>query len=365
MKNTIGNEITITLFGESHGPAIGCVLDGLPSGFTIDMEHLSRSMDQRKAVGSISTGRHEADAVKFLSGVKNGVTEGTPAAILIENTNTRSSDYDALADLPRPGHADYSAQMRYSGYQDKAGGGHFSGRLTAPLVAAGDICRQMLDSKGITIGTHIQNLHGIEDDAFAETGLKEQLDALNSRQFAVLNEETGKRMIAGIEDARNHEDSVGGILETVILGLEPGIGEPEFDSIESRISQAMFSIPAVKGIAFGEGYGFAGMYGSEANDSFLMQDGKVVTRTNHNGGINGGISNGMPIVFTTVIKPTPSIARKQDTVNMKTLENAEIEIKGRHDPAIIHRARAVVDAMSAFVIADMLQSAHGRDWWKK
>lgn len=362
MKNTIGNEITITLFGESHGPAIGCVLDGIPCGVRIDMDRLAWAMEKRKAVGSISTARQEADEVKLLSGVKNGVTEGTPIAILIENTNKRSGDYNALADTPRPGHADYSAELRYHGFQDKAGGGHFSGRLTAPLVAAGEICNQMLEAKGIIIGSHIQKLHGIEDDALDESILKEQIEALNAKQFAVLNEEAGKQMIAEIEKARNSLDSVGGVLETAVVGLEAGIGEPEFDSIESRLSAALFSVPAVKGVAFGEGFGFADLYGSEANDAFVVRNGKIETETNHNGGINGGISNGMPIVFTTVIKPTPSIAKVQHTVNLKTMENATIEINGRHDPAIIHRARAVVDAMTAFVLADMLEQAYGRDW---
>ncbi|MDD5881477.1 MAG: chorismate synthase [Stecheria intestinalis] len=364
MKNTFGNEVTVTLFGESHGPAIGCVIDGLPSGFRIDEEQLKQDMDKRRAVGAISTGRHEADEVQFLSGVKDGVTEGTPLAILIANTNVRSKDYSSLENLARPGHADYTAEMRYHGFQDTRGGGHFSGRLTAPIVAAGSILRQMLAGHGILIATHIASLHGIEDDSFSEGSLKEQMELLNGRAFAVLNEATGEKMQQEIRKAAESLDSVGGILETVVLGMEAGIGEPEFCSAESDLSAAMFSIPAVKGVEFGEGFRFAELYGSQANDAFEIREGKVVTKTNHNGGINGGITNGMPIRFRTVIKPTPSIARKQETVNFRTMENTEIEIHGRHDPAIIHRARAVVDAMTAITLADMLASAHGRQWLK-
>ncbi len=364
MKNTFGNEVTVTLFGESHGPAIGCVIDGLPSGFRIDEEQLKQDMDKRRAVGAISTGRHEADEVQFLSGVKDGVTEGTPLAILIANTNVRSKDYSSLENLARPGHADYTAEMRYHGFQDTRGGGHFSGRLTAPIVAAGSILRQMLAGHGILIATHIASLHGIEDDSFSEGSLKEQMELLNGRAFAVLNKATGEKMQQEIRKAAESLDSVGGILETVVLGMEAGIGEPEFCSAESDLSAAMFSIPAVKGVEFGEGFRFAELYGSQANDAFEIREGKVVTKTNHNGGINGGITNGMPIRFRTVIKPTPSIARKQETVNFRTMENTEIEIHGRHDPAIIHRARAVVDAMTAITLADMLASAHGRQWLK-
>lgn len=362
MKNTIGNEITITLFGESHGPAIGCVLDGLPSGFAVDMEQLARDMDKRKAFGAVSTGRREADQVEILSGIKDGLTEGTPVAMLIRNTNVRRNDYDALRYLARPSHADYTAEIRYRGFQDASGGGHFSGRLTAPLTAAGSVLRQMLFAKGIRIGTHIINLHGIEDDAFQEESLAETVDLLNSRQFPAISEKAAEKMIKEIEAAARNHDSVGGILETVIIGLEPGIGEPEFDSVESRLAQAMFSVPAVKGIEFGAGFGFADMYGSQANDRFTVADGRIRTVTNNNGGINGGISNGMPVLFRTAVKPTPSIGLKQETVNFKTKENSVIETGGRHDPAVIHRARAVVDAMTAFVIADMLASHHGRQW---
>lgn len=362
MKNTFGSNITYTIFGESHGSHIGIVVDGLPAGLKVDEAYIESEMNKRKAVSSISTPRREADVPEFISGVRNGYTEGTPVAIIIRNTNTRSSDYSKTSELARPGHADYTAEMKYLGFQDVAGGGHFSGRLTAPIVAAGAIIRKALEEKGIVIGTHIANLHGIKDDELDQERLTEQLEELNQKSFAVINEEVGKQMISEIEAARDRQDSVGGVLETFVTGMPAGIGEPTFDSIESVIAHAMFSIGAVKGIEFGKGFGFADLYGSEANDAFRMKDGKVVTSTNNNGGINGGISNGMPIVFRTVIKPTPSISQAQDTVNYKTMENEKLEITGRHDPAIIHRARAVVDAMTAIAIAEELTQRYGYMW---
>ena len=362
MKNTLGNEITVTVFGESHGPAIGCVLDGLPSGFRIDRRRLSYDMNLRRAVGSISTGRNEADEVEVLSGLKDDITEGTPLTLLIRNTNVRRSDYDAIRYLARPGHADYAAEMRYKGFQDASGGGHFSGRLTAPLTAAGSILRQMLEAKGILIGTHIESLHGIHDDPLLEHHIKDTLNALNEKPFAVISESAGEQMKAAIEAARKQQDSLGGILETAVIGIEPGIGEPLFDSVESRLSSALFSIPAVKGVSFGAGFAFAELTGREANDRFTVWHRKIATITNHNGGINGGITNGMTVRFHTVIKPTPSIAQEQMTVDFKKKENTVIQIKGRHDPAIVHRARVVVDSVTAIVLADMLASAHGRQW---
>ena len=362
MKNTFGNNITVTIFGESHGPAIGCVLDGLPSGFKIDAERLRHDMEQRRSVNALSTGRSEPDEVEFLSGVKDGVTEGTPLTILIRNTNVKRSDYEELRWLARPGHADYTAELRYKGFQDASGGGHFSGRLTAPLTAAGSILRQMLEAKGILIGSHIQKLHNIEEERFIAHGLKETLQALNEKDFAVIDDGIAEQMKKAIRHAKNEQNSLGGILETAVLGMEAGIGEPFFDTVESRLSAALFAVPAVKGVEFGAGFGFADMTGSEANDRYTMFHKKVATITNHNGGINGGITNGMPIIFRTVIKPTPSISQPQFTVNFKTMENTTIEIKGRHDPAIIHRARVVVDSLTAFVLADFLAGAHGTQW---
>ena len=365
MNNTIGNLITLTVFGESHGPAIGGVLDGLPPGLPVDEAYIASQMDLRRAVGKISTGRHEADVPEFLSGVKDGMTEGTPLAFIIRNTNVKRSDYDSLSETARPSHADYTGHVKYCGYQDASGGGHFSGRLTAVLVAAGAILRQALEQKGILIGTHIRSLHGIEDDPFGQDELTDQISALNGKDFAVLNDETGRQMITEIEHAASHHDSLGGILETAVAGLPAGIGEPMFDSLESRLSHALFSIPAVKGIEFGSGFALAGMYGSEANDAFGIENGNVITLTNHNGGINGGISNGMPVVFRTVIKPTPSIAQPQKTVNFKTMEETEITITGRHDPAIIHRARVVQDAVCALTLADLLVQRFGLLWLKE
>lgn len=363
MSNTLGKNLTLTLFGESHGAAIGAVLDGLPGGVRIDPEYIADMMEQRRAAGSISTGRHEADGVQFLSGVRDGFSEGTPVAIMIANTNVRRNDYDNLRDTARPGHADYAGHIKYNGYEDPSGGGHFSGRLTAPVVAAGAIARSMLKEKGILIGTHIASLAGISDAPFDENNLEKEIRLVSSRRFAVLDEEKGREMMQKIEEARMACDSVGGILDTAVTGIPAGIGEPSFDSLESCLAHAVFSVGAVKGIAFGSGFGFAGMRGSEANDPFAVRDGKIVTLTNHNGGINGGISNGMPVRFHTVIKPTPSIAQQQDTVNYRTKEEKKLTISGRHDPAIIHRARVVIDAVTALTVADQLMERFGREYF--
>ncbi len=359
MKNTFGNNITITLFGESHGSAIGAVLDGVPSGVKVDLDLMSRMMNQRKATGTISTGRQEDDIPEILSGVKDGYTEGTPIALLIKNKNVHSSDYNALENIARPAHADYAGHIKYRGYEDASGGGHFSGRLTAPIVAAGSICMSMLNSKGIYIGTHILQMMDIKDRDFNEEDLLTDIQTCNEKTFSVLDELKGEDMISLINEARGNMDSVGGILDTAIIGMEAGVGEPEFDSIESLLSHAMFSIPACKGIQFGSGFDFARMYGSQANDPFRMKDGKITTTTNHNGGINGGITNGMPIRFKTVFKPTPSISQAQKTVNFQTKEDVDVEIHGRHDPAIIHRARVVVDAMCAITLVDVLIERYG------
>ena len=364
MHNSYGKNITMTLFGESHGQAIGAVLDGLPGGVKIDEEYIAQVMEKRKARGTISTPRKEADKVKILSGVKDGYAEGTPICMVIENTNVHSKDYFELEHTARPGHADYTAHIKYDGYEDPRGGGHFSGRLTAPIVACGAVALSMLKAKGITIGTHIQSLHGIQDAHFTQDNLSAQIASLNEKQFPVLDDAQGSKMIEEIEKARMAQDSVGGVLQTVILGLEPGIGEPEFDSLESGLAHGLFSIPAVKGVEFGDGFALADMFGSEANDPFAIQDGNVVTTSNHNGGINGGISNGMPVMFNTCIKPTPSISKQQKTVNFVTKQDKTLEIHGRHDPAIIHRARIVVDAISALTVVDFLMERYGREYFK-
>lgn len=360
MKNSFGSSITISLFGESHGEYIGAVLDGLAPGIKIDREYLERKLALRRPSGSISTTRVEKDEYSIISGEKDGYTTGTPLCILIPNKNTRGADYNDISDTPRPGHADFSGECKYHGFQDKRGGGHFSGRITAPIVAACAILQSALESKGIFIGSHITELHGAFDRPFES--YEEDIKLLMGRKFPVLDQKAEERMTKEIEKAASIGDSVGGILESAIIGVPSGVGEPWFDSLEGMLAHAMFSIPAVKGVEFGLGFAFADVYGSEGNDPFIISDGKIVTATNNNGGINGGISNGMPITMRTVIKPTPSIYKEQATVSISENANKTIKIQGRHDPAIIHRARAVVDAMVAFVIADMLTSRFGTDY---
>lgn len=358
MKNSFGNALTITLFGESHGDYIGAVLDGLAPGIKIDQDYISTRLALRRPTGKISTARVEADEYSIVSGVFNGYTTGTPLCILIPNANKKSSDYGEALDIPRPGHADFAAREKYHGYEDFRGGGHFSGRVTAALVVAGAIVGSALESKGIKIGSHITELHGAFDRPF--DNLEEDIALLATKQFPTLADE-GK-MVKEIEKAQEKGESVGGILESAVIGLPAGLGEPWFDSMESMLSHGLFSIPGVKGVEFGLGFAFADVYGSEGNDAFLIEDGRVVTKTNNNGGINGGITNGMPLIFRTVIKPTPSIFKAQESVSLSKMENRVLEIKGRHDPAIIHRARAVVDAVAALVIADMLTARYGTDY---
>ncbi len=358
MKNTLGNALTLTLFGESHGEAIGAVLDGLAPGLRVNEDFIAHQLTLRRPAGKISTSRVEADPFRIVSGVFEGRTTGTPLCILIENSNTRSADY--TPQIPRPGHADYTASCKYHGFADYRGGGHFSGRITAPIVAAGAILTEALQGKGIYIGTHIAALSDIRDRDFGN--LTDDIKALSNKSFPVLDEDSAQSMRAAIEEAASAGDSVGGVLETVVTGLEPGLGEPWFDSVESLLSHALFSIPAVKGVEFGDGFGLARMRGSQANDPFRIREGRVITATNHNGGINGGITNGMPLVFRTAVKPTPSIYTPQDSVDLSTMENAVCLGKGRHDPAVIHRARVVVDSMTALVLADLLTGRYGTDF---
>lgn len=360
MKNTFGNSITVTLFGESHGEAIGAVIDGIAPGIKIDCEYIKSKLAQRQSGSDISTPRKEADIPRFLSGIKNGYTEGTPIALIIENTDVKSSAYADISETPRPSHADYTAEMKYHGFQDKRGGGHFSGRITAAFVAAGAILSSALEAKGIKIGTHIKSLHDIKDRNFEN--LIDDIDYLKKKIIPVLDDDCAENMYKRILDAKRECDSVGGILETAIIGVEAGIGEPWFDTVEGVLSHILFSIPGVKGVEFGDGFATAKMLGSEANDPFGIKNGKIVTDKNSSGGINGGITNGMPIIIRTAVKPTPSIARVQKTVNIADMTDTEISIKGRHDPAIIHRARAVVDAACAIAIADLLSTRYGTDY---
>ncbi len=361
MKNILGDNLTITLFGESHGEAIGAVLDGLSPGMNVRKEDIEHMLSLRRPAGDISTSRKEADQFSILSGVYEGKTTGTPLCITIPNTNTRSRDYEKTRALARPGHADYSAYCKYHGYEDFRGGGHFSGRVTAAIVAAGAILLSALREKGILIGTHMSECAGVRDRDFEN--YEADIFALYGKTFPVLSDDAAEKMQEKILAAKNECDSVGGVLSTVILGLPAGLGEPYFDSIESKIAHAMFSVGGVKGIEFGKGFEFAKMTGSMANDSLRIIDGKVVSETNNNAGLNGGITNGMPIIFNLAIKPTPSIYKKQNTVDFIEKKNAEIEIEGRHDPCIAHRARAVVDALSAIVVSDVLIGRYGTDYF--
>ena len=360
VKNVFGNSITLSLFGESHGEQIGVVIDGLAPGLDVDLDFMRKQLNLRKPHGKISTQRVETDEPHIVSGVFEGKTTGTPICILFENNNTKSKDYSKIKDMMRPGHADYTAIQKYHGFADYRGGGHFSGRITTPVVAAGAILIDALKKKGIQIGTHIKQCGMIQDKPF--TNYEEEIPKVNELLFPVLDGKAAEEMHVYMEAAANEGDSVGGILETVVTGIPSGVGEPWFDSMESVLAHGMFSIPAVKGVEFGKGFAFAKMKGSEANDPFEMKDGKVQTKTNNNGGINGGITNGMPILFNTVIKPTPSIYKEQETVDINKMENVSYQIQGRHDPAIIHRARVVVDSMTAIVIADMLALRYGTDW---
>lgn len=361
MKDTFGQSVSITLSGESHGEGIVAILSGMAPGIPVDTDFIAAALTKRRPAGAISTSRREADNYKILSGVFNGFTTGTPVTILIPNENTKSADYSEIASTARPGHADYSAQCKYHGFQDFRGGGHFSGRITAGIVAAGAICLSALKKKGIKIGTHIAQCAGISDRKFDD--IEADIAALSEKSFAVLDEEAGAKMEEAILLAKKEGDSVGGILETAITGIPSGIGEPYFDSIESLLSHMLFSIPAVKGVEFGSGFDMTKMRGSEANDSFRIgADGKIITKTNHNGGINGGISNGMPIIFRTAIKPTPSISLLQETVDFKKGENRDFSVNGRHDPAIVHRAGIVADCAAAIVLCDILAQRYGTDW---
>ena len=364
MKNSIGSSIIFTLFGESHGPAVGAVIDGLAPGIRIDAEAMALHLEHRRPYGSISTARRETDDLQIVSGVYEGRTTGTPLCIMIPNKDQRSRDYEKTRALARPGHADYTAYAKYHGYEDPRGGGHFSGRITAALVAAGSICITALRDKGIDIGTHISRLGGISDRSLGQSAeeLSRDIAELNGKRFAVLDDSRAEAMQEAVMAAASDGDSIGGILETAVTGLPPGIGEPWFDTLEGVLSHGLFSIPGIKGVQFGGGFDLADIRGSAYNDAFRMQDGRVVSVTNNNGGINGGISNGMPVTFRCAVKPTPSISKEQATVDFINKEDAAIKTGGRHDPAIIHRVRAVVDAVTAMVLADMLAQRYGTDW---
>lgn len=352
MSSTYGEKLKLSIFGQSHGPAIGMVLDGIPAGLPVDLEKLQLFLN-RRAPGQFdyATPRKEADRPEFLSGIVNGFTCGAPIAAMIANTNTRSGDYSELRDCPRPGHADYTAQIKYGGYQDAAGGGHFSGRLTASICIAGGLCKQWLEEMGIQIGAHIAAIGGVVDEPVYLDWVNPELDKIPV-EFPVLNPERAAKMKAAIAAAKADGDSVGGLIECIATGLPVGLGEPMFGGMESRIAQIVYGIPAVKGLNFGSGFSGAYMRGSENNDQYTVENGKIKTVRNYAGGILGGITNGMPLVFEVAVKPTPSIAKPQKSVSLRRMEETELSVKGRHDPCIVPRAVPVIEAAAAIAIYD-------------
>lgn len=364
MANTWGRALTLTLWGESHGAAVGAVLDGLPAGIPLDEEAIAEAMAQRQGIAALSTPRREADHVTWLSGCYQGRTTGTPLCLCIENRAVQSAAYDTVRDIPRPGHADYVAQVRYGDAADLRGGGHFSGRLTAPLVAAGAVVRQVLGQRGIHLATHILRCAGIADRPFDPLHPEADITALgDGRPFPVLDEAQGRQMQQAIAAAHAARDSVGGVLECAVSGMPAGVGEPFFDTAEGVLAQALFAIPAVKGVTFGDRAPLSEMRGSAANDAFAWQDGRVVTRTNHAGGILGGMTNGMPLLFQVVVKPTPSIALPQVSVDLSQHTGAVCCTEGRHDPAIVHRAAPVVTAVAALALGDLLTQRYGNGYF--
>ena len=359
MSSTYGENLKLSIFGQSHGPAIGMTLDGIPAGLPVDLDQLQEFLNRRApGQNDWSTPRKEEDRPEFLAGILDGYTCGAPIAAVIHNKNTRSGDYNNLKDVPRPGHADYTAEVKYGGFQDAAGGGHFSGRLTAPLCIAGGLCKQWLEEMGIKIGAHILGVGDIprsndDGDEPAFDTLKPELDMISS-DFPVLSPTAGEIMREYIAAIRAEGDSVGGMIECAVTGLPVGLGEPIFGGVESRIASIIYSIPAVKYVDFGTGVAAAYLMGSENNDDYYVENGILKTKTNHCGGILGGITNGMPVLFRTAIKPTPSIAKPQRSVNLKTMEEVTLEIKGRHDPCIVPRAVPVVEAAAAIAIFDLI-----------
>ena len=352
MSSTYGQTLKLTIFGQSHGPAIGMTLDGIPAGLPVDTGKIQQFMNRRApGQNDYSTPRKEADVPEILSGIVDGFTCGAPIAATIRNTNTRSGDYSDLKDCPRPGHADYTAQVKYGGYQDVAGGGHFSGRLTAPLCIAGGLCKQWLAKEGIRIGAHISVIAGIADDPVSLDYLNPDLDLIG-KDFPVLNSEAGAKMREEIAKARADGDSVGGIIECIITGIPAGIGDPMFGGMESRIAQIVYGIPAVKGLDFGSGFSGSYLRGSQNNDAFTVENGKIRTMSNNAGGILGGITTGMPLWFQVAIKPTPSISKQQQSISISNMSEQPLIVKGRHDPCIVPRAVPVIEAAAALAVYD-------------
>ena len=356
MSSMIGNNIRLSVFGESHSDAIGCVIDGLPAGVALDFKRINKEM-QRRAPGKdkASTPRKEADAPKIISGVLNGITTGAPLAVIIENTNTKSGDYANLMTVPRPSHSDYPAYVKFGGNNDIRGGGHFSARLTAPIVFAGAIAKQILAEKGITVGAHIKRIGSVCDKSFDFNDISEAfLNELSSKSFSVINKETEEKMRTEIEKYRLEGNSIGGEIECAAIGLPVGEGGNIFDTVEGKISSFVFGVPAVKGIQFGLGFGFAQQNARDVNDEYETKDGKVSLVSNNNGGVLGGMTNGAPIVFSVAMKPTPSISLPQKSVNLQTMQNEQLVIKGRHDPCVAVRAVPVIEAAAALAILDII-----------
>ena len=356
MSGIWGNKLKVSIFGESHGAGIGITIDGLPSGVEIDIDKVLNEMARRAPGKSkISTARKEGDKPEILSGFFEGKTTGTPLCAVIRNSDQHSKDYGKLKDLMRPGHADYPGFIRYNGFNDYRGGGHFSGRITAPLVFAGAVCKQILDSRGINVGAHIKSIGKTYDKGFDEVEItKELLENLKANELPLLCPENEEAMRNTILEARSDLDSVGGTIECTVIGIEAGIGNPFFDSVESTLAHLMFSVPAVKGIEFGKGFEMSELRGSQCNDEYYYDGDKVKTYTNNNGGITGGITNGMPILFKVGIKPTPSIAKNQRTIDISEKKESELAIKGRHDPCIVQRAVPVIEAVTAIGILDLV-----------
>ena len=359
MSGIYGMNIKMAIYGESHGASIGLVIDGVPPGLQLDLEQIEKEM-ARRAPGKnqLSTQRKESDSFAIQSGFFEGYTTGTPLCVVIKNSDQHSKDYSILKDKMRPGHADYAGFVRYQGFNDYRGGGHFSGRLTAPLVFMGAVAKQALAQAGILVGAHILQIADIKEENFNPLGIDDKkITELAGKDFAVMDDAIGEKMQAKILEAKAELNSVGGVIEAMVTNVPAGLGAPYFDSVESRLSHALFSVPAVKGVEFGDGFGISGMTGAEANDQLHYEDGKVVAETNHNGGITGGITNGMPVIFRVAIKPTPSISREQKTISLQEKCDTTLTIVGRHDPCIVQRAVPVIEAVTAWTMWDLLLEA--------
>ena len=356
MSCSFGEKIKISVFGQSHSEAIGIVVDGIPAGIKLDMDKISRFM-ARRAPGknAYSTKRKEADIPTIISGIVDGITCGAPLCAVIKNSDQHSKDYSKLKTLPRPSHSDFAAYVKHNGFNDIRGGGNFSGRMTAPLCFAGAVAMQILEEKGIHIGAHIEKIAGVKDSRFDPVNVNaDLLKDVSSKEFPLIDDSVKEKILSKIEAARLDGDSVGGVIECAVTGLPAGLGEPMFDGVENVISRAVFAIPAIKGIEFGNGFDCTDLRGSENNDDFTVTDGKVTSKTNNHGGILGGITSSMPVIFRVAVKPTPSISKPQMTVNLETMTQEELVIEGRHDPCIVPRAVPCIEAVAALALINLI-----------